>query len=59
MDARNNVKKVKLTINPVTTPKGRFFPLFVEADSTMGSTGRIQGESMVMIPPRKEKPRKK
>ncbi len=53
--ARNNVKKVKLVINPVTTPSGRFLPPVSVPDNTMGRIGSMQGESMVTIPPRKAK----
>jgi len=47
------VKKVKLKINPITTPIGRNFPVFVSLilDVRMiGSMGNIQGDSIVTIP---------
>jgi len=50
---RKRVKKVKLAINPITTPTGRDFPIFFPPtveDRIIGRTGRIQGERMVTIP---------
>jgi len=52
---RLKVKKVKLRMNPVTTPHGRAFPLPVEPARTTGSKGKIQGERMVTTPARKAK----
>jgi len=37
-------------IRPVITPKGRRFPPAADDDSTIGSIGRMQGESTVTIP---------
>lgn len=48
---RNNVKKVKLPINPVTIPNGFLLPPPIDPERTMGSTGRIHGERIVIIPP--------
>lgn len=52
---RKSVKKVKLAINPVTTPKGLLFPLSIPPDRTMGNTGNMQGERMVTNPAMKAK----
>ena len=53
---RKRVKKVKLAMNPVTTPSGRFFPEeSTEEESIIGSIGRMQGERIVTIPARKAK----
>ena len=52
---RNNVKKVKLKINPVTTPSGFFFPPVRVPDKTIGSIGRIHGERIVIIPAKNAK----
>ena len=52
---RKRVKKVKLAINPTTTPKGRARPVSfppIEEERMMGSIGNIQGESIVTIPAR-------
>ena len=49
---RNSVKKVKLAINPTTTPHGRFLPPVIDEDSTMGRIGKMQGERMVTMPAR-------
>lgn len=50
---RKSVKKVKLRIKPMTTPRGRDFlvslPPIVEV-RIIGNIGRIQGESTVIIP---------
>ena len=58
MVERKRVKKVKLAINPNTTPTGReipvFFPPIVE-ERTIGRTGKIQGESIVTIPAKNAK----
>ncbi len=50
---KNSVKNVKLKTNPVTTPSGFFLPPVSVPDNTMGSTGRIHGESIVTMPPKK------
>lgn len=55
IEVRNRVKKVKLMMNPETTPSGRFFPSWAEAPRTIGRSGRIQGERMVTSPPKKAK----
>lgn len=49
---KNKVKKVKLPINPVTIPNGLFFPPVTELDNTIGRIGKIQGDNMVMMPPK-------
>jgi len=46
---RANVNKVKLKINPVTIPTGLLFPPTVP-ERMIGSTGRMQGDSIVTIP---------
>jgi hypothetical protein len=55
---RKSVKKVKLAINPVTTPMGRdlpeSFPPMVE-DKTIGRIGKIQGERIVTTPAKNAK----
>ena len=53
MVVKNNVKNVKLSINPATTPSGFFFPPVSVPESTMGRIGSIHGERMVTIPPKK------
>ena len=55
IEERKSVKKVKLTINPVMTPSGRFFPPVIEPDKTIGSIGRMQGERIVTMPARNAK----
>lgn len=52
---KKRVKKVKLPINPVITPSGRFFPPLREPDKTTGSTGRMQGDKIVTNPAIKAK----
>ena len=55
---KNRVKKVKLKINPKTTPKGFDLPIFwspIVDDRIIGRIGKIQGESIVTIPARKAK----
>ncbi len=52
---RVRVNTVKLTTNPASTPKGRAFPPPRLPDRTIGRTGRMQGERMVMIPDTKAK----
>ena len=52
---KKRVKKVKLPIKPVTTPRGRFFPPESELLKTIGSTGRIQGDKIVTKPAKKAK----
>ncbi|MCH7972855.1 MAG: hypothetical protein IH949_03005 [Bacteroidetes bacterium] len=47
---KKSVKIVKLAINPVTTPKGLFFPVRVDSESTIGKTGKIQGDRIVTTP---------
>ena len=54
---RMSVKMLKLTTNPVITPKGRLFPPTLP-DSTTGSTGRMQGERIVTRPDKKAKGRR-
>ena len=52
---RKRVKKVKLRINPTTIPSGRDLPISFPPmldESTIGSTGKMQGESIVTIPAR-------
>jgi len=50
---RNKVKKVKLKMNPVTTPNGLAFPIVfpprVEV-RIIGKIGKIQGDNTVTIP---------
>jgi hypothetical protein len=48
---KKRVKKVKLVINPATTPSGRFFPPVRVPDNTTGRMGRMQGERIVTTPP--------
>ena len=48
--ARVSVKTVKLTTKPASTPKGRAFPPPMLPESTMGSTGRMHGERIVITP---------
>jgi hypothetical protein len=55
IEVKKSVKKVKLKIKPVTTPKGLFFPPTIELDKTIGNIGRIHGDRIVTIPPRNEK----
>jgi len=50
---RKSVKKVKLRINPVTTPIGLALPVLIPLTldvRTIGKIGRIHGESTVIIP---------
>lgn len=50
---RKRVKKVKLRINPMTTPSGRDFPVSCPPmvdERTIGKIGKIHGESTVTIP---------
>ena len=58
---RNSVKKVKLRINPITTPNGRdlsvFCPPIVEV-RIIGKIGKMHGESMVTIPAKNANPNK-
>ena len=54
---RARVKTVKLATNPATTPNGRALPPPTLPDSTIGSTGRMQGESIVITPETKAKAR--
>ena len=49
---RKRVKNVKLRINPVTIPQGLRFPLMTDPPSTIGRTGRMQGDKIVTIPAR-------
>lgn len=53
---RKRVKKVKLAIKPVIVPICFLkTPLLeTETDKTIGKTGKIQGESIVTMPARKE-----
>ena len=55
MAVRKRVKKVKLKMNPVTTPIGRLFPPVIEPERTIGRIGKIHGERIVTIPPKNEK----
>jgi hypothetical protein len=51
---RNSVKKVKLNMNPVTTPRGRRFPDVSTVDERMiGKIGNIHGERIVTTPAKK------
>jgi hypothetical protein len=50
IEERARVKNVKLRINPVTIPNGRFLPPSREPDKTMGNTGKIHGERIVTSP---------
>ena len=50
---KKRVKKVKLTINPVTIPNGRLFPPVSVPESTIGKIGNIHGERIVTIPAKK------
>ena len=50
IEVKNNVKKVKLKINPLTIPKGRFRPPPTEADKTIGKIGKMHGDKIVTIP---------
>jgi len=55
---RKRVKKVKLAINPTTTPKGRLLLTFsspTTEERTIGRIGRIQGERIVTTPAKKAK----
>lgn len=50
---RKSVKKVKLSINPDTTPIGRDFPVFtppILEVRTIGRIGRMHGDKTVIIP---------
>ena len=51
---RKRVNRVKLRINPTTIPIGLLCPPLIEPESTMGRTGRMQGESTVTRPAKKE-----
>ena len=55
---RKSVKKVKLKINPVITPKGRALPISVvpiDEDKIIGRIGKMQGERIVTIPAKNAK----
>lgn len=55
---KKSVKKVKLAINPVTTPSGRDLPVSlppIDDERIIGRTGRMQGERIVTTPARNEK----
>ena len=52
---KNNVKKEKLKTKPKTMPMGFLCPPETEAERTIGRTGKIQGESIVINPAIKEK----
>jgi hypothetical protein len=58
MAVRARVKRVKLATKPVTTPRGLDLPPAAPPERTMGRTGRMQGESIVITPERKAKPRR-
>lgn len=47
--ARKRVKKVKLTTNPITIPKGLLCPPTLP-DNTIGKIGRTHGDRIVTIP---------
>ena len=47
---KKRVKIVKLPINPMTTPKGLLLPVWVDSESTIGRTGKIQGDRIVTTP---------
>lgn len=52
---RNKVKNVKLSINPVTTPKARDLPILCPPMlevRIIGRIGNMHGESTVIIPAR-------
>ena len=52
---RKRVKKVKLRINPITTPSGRDLPVFtppILEVRMIGRIGNIHGESTVISPAR-------
>jgi len=55
-DERNSVKNVKLRINPTTIPNGLLLSLLIPPDKTIGSIGRIHGESIVTNPAMKANP---
>jgi hypothetical protein len=44
------VKIVKVTTNPVSIPNGRIRPCPTLPESTIGSTGRIHGDRIVITP---------
>ena len=53
MVERKRVKKVKLSTNPKTTPRGRDFPVFTPPIldvRIIGRIGKIHGESTVTTP---------
>ena len=55
---KNNVKKVKLNINPEITPKGLALPIWVvpiEEDKIIGRIGKMQGDKIVTIPAKNAK----
>ena len=55
---RKRVKKVKLAINPTTTPNGRDFPISsvpIVEERIIGRIGRIHGERIVTIPAKNAK----
>jgi len=57
IDERNRVKKVKLLINPTTTPMGLPRPdASTEDDRMMGKIGSIHGDRMVTSPAKNENP---
>jgi hypothetical protein len=47
---RNSVKKVKLAINPITTPSGLCLPVASLEDRIIGKRGRIHGDNTVTTP---------
>ena len=55
MAERNSVKKVKLKTKPKTIPRGFLFPEVTPPDKTIGKIGKMQGERIVTIPPKKAK----
>ena len=50
---RNKVKKVKLKIKPAIIPNGLLLPPVVPLPKTIGRIGKMQGDKMVTIPPKK------
>jgi len=50
---RKRVKKVKLPINPITTPKGFCFPDTSAEERMIGRSGKMQGDKTVTMPARK------
>src|SRR5271157_1530549 len=55
---RARVQAVKLTTKPARTPKGRALPPPTPPERTIGRTGRMHGERIVMTPERKANARR-